>query len=88
MTFQAKSLAAKNENPFRAMRLKLSLTQEMLAERSGVSLETVVAAESDLVSLPLHEFFPIANYLNIDPGEVFEYLRERMAVGNGKGQSS
>ena len=86
MTANATFLARPVENPFRAMRLQLGLSQELLSELSSVALETILAAEIDPVSLPLHELSPLANYLNLDPGNVFEYLHEKMAQSAQKGQ--
>ena len=76
----------KTENPFRAARVRLGLTQEDLAKHGAVSLEAVLAAENNPTSLPLHELSPLANHLNLDPGEVFEYLHEQIAEGVQKGK--
>ena len=86
MTANAGQIAGKAENPFSAMRLKLGLTRETLAERSAVSLQTIVTVEEDPVSLPLHELSQLANYLNLDPGEVFAFLHEKMAGTSQKGK--
>lgn len=66
-------------NPFREKRLHMGVTQEALAQKSDVPVEVVVAAEERPTSLPLFEISKLANFLNLDPGQVFEYLHAKLA---------
>ena len=66
-------------NPFCEKRIQMGVTQEALAQKSDVPVEVIVAAEERPTSLPLFEISKLANYLNLDPGLVFEYLHAKLA---------
>lgn len=81
----AKHDAANNDpkkNIFLRARKDLDISQESLSEMSMVSVQTIAIAESEPASLPLDELSRLANFLNLDPGEVFEFLHEQMVNSN------
>lgn len=52
----------------RRARMKLNLTQEVLAEKVGVSIPTISHIETGTNKVSLELFVSIANALNVTPG--------------------
>ena len=49
------------------------MTQQLLAEKAGVSRQTIIAIEAGKYSPSLELAFKIADIFNVEIGEVFEY---------------
>jgi len=49
------------------------MTQQQLAEKTGVSRQTIIAIEGDKYSPSLELAFRIANAFNVKIGDVFDY---------------
>lgn len=68
--------AAVMKNNIRMYRAKFSLTQEQLADKIGVSRQTVIAIESNKYLPSLGLAFRIARLFRVPIEEVFGYCEE------------
>jgi putative transcriptional regulator len=73
-------------NNIRKLRFFASeMTQQELAEKAGVSRQTIIAVEAGKYSPSLELAFRIADAFGVKIGEVFDYQTVEKVVPTGKG---
>jgi putative transcriptional regulator len=68
---------ARISNCIRALRTDASLTQQDLADRIGVTRQTVNAIEGDKYSPSLEVAFRIARVFDVPLEKVFQYVQQK-----------
>ncbi|MET1249073.1 helix-turn-helix transcriptional regulator [Sporolactobacillus sp. STCC-11] len=63
-------------NRIAVLRAKSKMTQKELAEKAGVSRQTIISIENKKYSPSLVLAFKIAKALNVDITQVFQYKEE------------
>ena len=61
---------------FRKTRLELRMTQEQVAEKSGVDVRTVINIEKGRGKPKLEKLFPLVNVLKVDARSIFDFNSE------------
>jgi putative transcriptional regulator len=79
ITLSTESLAAMAKNRLKVLRAMRDLTQEELAEKVGVSRQTVIAIESNKYNPSLDLAFKLARLFEMAIEEIFTYEEEGAA---------
>ncbi|BAB04179.1 helix-turn-helix transcriptional regulator [Halalkalibacterium halodurans] len=66
----------KISNRINVLRAENSMTQKQLAERAGVTRQTIISIEKNKYVPSLALAFEIAHALNADIHEVFQYIQD------------
>lgn len=79
ITFLIKNLAVAKmvKNRLKVFRAMKNLTQEELADRVGVTRQTIIAIENNKYLPSLELAFKIANFFKVDLEEIFFYKKEK-----------
>ncbi len=78
-TLSTESLAAMAKNRLKVLRAMRDLTQEQLAEKVGVSRQTVIAIESNKYNPSLDLAFKLARLFEVAIEDIFFYEEEGAA---------
>ncbi|MGI6278755.1 MAG: helix-turn-helix transcriptional regulator [Patescibacteria group bacterium] len=65
------------KNKLKVFRAMKNLTQEELADRVGVTRQTIIAIENNKYLPSLELAFKIANFFEVALGEIFIYKKEK-----------
>ncbi len=79
ITFLIKNLVVAKmvKNKLKVFRAMKNLTQEELADRVGVTRQTIIAIENNKYLPSLELAFKIANFFKVALGEIFIYKKEK-----------
>jgi putative transcriptional regulator len=79
ITLSTESSVAMAKNRLKVLRAMRDLTQEAMAEKVGVSRQTVIAIESNKYNPSLDLAFKLARFFGVAIEEIFFYEEERAA---------